>query len=319
MSHTLFAPPTTLAKYRSPHMLNIVATPPSPTSVGPSSPPLSWDCASSQFSTARPCSPLLLNPPTLTLLSRERLVGPHPHRIGSPHDSSWYQDYLCAALAPDVHTRRRQQRVLAVPASNAAGEFCGNAFCTHLRICEALELCDPAPRDAPLFNIAGEERLQQDIVDEALVQGVWITRTWWLHGQEFVEACPSIWLAVTASLSRKERSRQWQQREGDQDCGGDAKTIRNHGDNNNEGNHDDHGSGDDDTKTITAAAATAMVTRRQSRTTAVAATTTQRQSRWWRQCEDDCGGGDDNQGGGSVGDSGSDEGGGWKGDVDGIG
>src|SRR6266702_1384885 len=49
----------------------------------------------------------------------------------------------------------------------------------------------PAPRDAPSFDIAGEERLVQDIVDEALVQGVWITRARRL-GQELVEARPSI-------------------------------------------------------------------------------------------------------------------------------
>ncbi|KAH9008193.1 hypothetical protein EDB85DRAFT_1840014, partial [Lactarius pseudohatsudake] len=30
----------------------------------------------------------------------------------------------------------------------------------------------PAPRDAPSFDIAGEERLLQDIVDKALAQGV---------------------------------------------------------------------------------------------------------------------------------------------------
>ncbi len=64
----------------------------------------------------------------------------------------------------------------------------------------------PAPRDAPSFDIAGEERLVQDIVDEALVQGVWITRARRL-GQELVEARPSIRLAVTAALSRKECER----------------------------------------------------------------------------------------------------------------
>ncbi|KAH9029591.1 hypothetical protein EDB85DRAFT_1965833, partial [Lactarius pseudohatsudake] len=52
----------------------------------------------------------------------------------------------------------------------------------------------PAPRDAPSFDIAGEERLLQDIVEEALAQ-------------ELVEARPSIRLAVTAALSRKECER----------------------------------------------------------------------------------------------------------------
>ena len=65
----------------------------------------------------------------------------------------------------------------------------------------------PAPRDALSFDIAGEERLLQDIVDEVLMQGVWTTRARRLRGQELVEARPSIRLAVTAALSRKECDR----------------------------------------------------------------------------------------------------------------
>ncbi|KAH9052200.1 serine palmitoyltransferase [Lactarius vividus] len=65
----------------------------------------------------------------------------------------------------------------------------------------------PAPREAPSFDIEGEERLLQDIVDEALAQGVWTTRARRLRGQELVEARPSIRLAVTAGLSRKECER----------------------------------------------------------------------------------------------------------------
>jgi len=57
------------------------------------------------------------------------------------------------------------------------------------------------------FDIAVEERLLQDIVDEALVQGVWITRARRLRGQEVFEARPSIRLAVTTALSRKECER----------------------------------------------------------------------------------------------------------------
>jgi serine palmitoyltransferase len=64
-----------------------------------------------------------------------------------------------------------------------------------------------ASRDAPSFDIAGEERLSQDIVDEVLAQGVWITRARRLRGQELVESRPSIRLAVTAALSRKECER----------------------------------------------------------------------------------------------------------------
>jgi serine palmitoyltransferase len=59
----------------------------------------------------------------------------------------------------------------------------------------------------PAFDIEVEERLLQDVVDEALAQGVWITRARRLRGQEVVEARPSIRLAVTAALSRKECER----------------------------------------------------------------------------------------------------------------
>ncbi|KAF8271056.1 serine palmitoyltransferase [Lactarius quietus] len=65
----------------------------------------------------------------------------------------------------------------------------------------------PAPRDAPSFDIAGEERVLQDIVEEVLAQGVWITRARRLRGQELIETRPSIRLAVTSALSRKECER----------------------------------------------------------------------------------------------------------------
>ncbi|KAH8983832.1 hypothetical protein EDB86DRAFT_3119660 [Lactarius hatsudake] len=65
----------------------------------------------------------------------------------------------------------------------------------------------PAPHNALSFDTAGEEHLLQDIVDEALTQGMWTTRAWWLRGQELVKACPSIQLAVMAALSRKECER----------------------------------------------------------------------------------------------------------------
>ncbi|KAH8979343.1 hypothetical protein EDB92DRAFT_1806561 [Lactarius akahatsu] len=78
----------------------------------------------------------------------------------------------------------------------------------------------PAPRNALSFDTAGEERLLQDIVDEALAQGMWTMRAWRLRGQELVEARPTsakvdpvkavrdrIRLAVTAALSRKECER----------------------------------------------------------------------------------------------------------------
>ncbi|KAH8984853.1 hypothetical protein EDB92DRAFT_1818918 [Lactarius akahatsu] len=47
----------------------------------------------------------------------------------------------------------------------------------------------PAPHEAPSFDITGEERLLRDIVNEALAQGVWITRARRLRGQELGEEC----------------------------------------------------------------------------------------------------------------------------------
>ena len=64
-----------------------------------------------------------------------------------------------------------------------------------------------APCDALSFDIASEDRLLQDMVDEVLGQGVWITPARRLRRQELVEARPSIRLAVTAALSRKECER----------------------------------------------------------------------------------------------------------------
>ncbi|KAH9032001.1 hypothetical protein EDB85DRAFT_2237926 [Lactarius pseudohatsudake] len=242
-------------------------------------------------------------------------------------------------------TGSRRSRSPRIPPRQSSTSTCGLRSASTYVSAKPPNLATPAPHDAPSFDIAGEERLLQDIVDEALAQGVWITRTRRLRGQEFVEARTSIRLAVTAVLSRKEcdhptkplkakyRSIQvyaltFVVGEDDHGRGYNAKTIKtaaNHGGDDDKDNQDDHGGGDDDAKTITAVATTAktiktaMATRRQSRTAAAAAMTTtmRRQSRWRRRRED--GGGGDNQDGGGVGDSGSDEGGGRAGDVDGIG
>lgn len=62
----------------------------------------------------------------------------------------------------------------------------------------------PVPRDPEVFDGDLEERLLQDIVDEVLAQGVLITRAKRLPGQELVEVRPSIRLAITSALSKKE-------------------------------------------------------------------------------------------------------------------
>lgn len=60
------------------------------------------------------------------------------------------------------------------------------------------------PREPAVFDIELEERLLQDIVDEALAQGVWTTRAKRLRGQELVEVRPSVRLAVSSAFTKKE-------------------------------------------------------------------------------------------------------------------
>jgi len=63
----------------------------------------------------------------------------------------------------------------------------------------------PLPRDAPQWDIEGEERLLQEVVEEALAQGVMITKAKRLRGgMEISEARPSIRLAMTSALTKKE-------------------------------------------------------------------------------------------------------------------
>lgn len=49
-----------------------------------------------------------------------------------------------------------------------------------------------------------EERLLQEVVEETLAQGVIVTRAKGLKGQEMTETRPSIRLAMTSALSKKE-------------------------------------------------------------------------------------------------------------------
>lgn len=62
----------------------------------------------------------------------------------------------------------------------------------------------PHPRDPEVFDADLEEKILQDVVDEALAQGVMVTRAKRLRGQELTEVRPSIRLAVTSALSKKD-------------------------------------------------------------------------------------------------------------------
>lgn len=62
------------------------------------------------------------------------------------------------------------------------------------------------PRDAATWDwdIETEEKLLQDVVEEALAQGVMITKAKRLRGQEAIDPRPSIRLAMTSALTKKE-------------------------------------------------------------------------------------------------------------------
>lgn len=59
-------------------------------------------------------------------------------------------------------------------------------------------------RGAPHFDMEAEERLLQEVVEDTLAQGVMVTRAKRLHGQEMIEVRPSIRLAISAAMSRKD-------------------------------------------------------------------------------------------------------------------
>ncbi|KAI6038663.1 serine palmitoyltransferase [Pisolithus marmoratus] len=60
------------------------------------------------------------------------------------------------------------------------------------------------PPTGPSFDYEAEEKVLQDIVDDALANGVFITRAKRLKGQEMVETRPTVRIAVTAALTKKE-------------------------------------------------------------------------------------------------------------------
>lgn len=60
------------------------------------------------------------------------------------------------------------------------------------------------PPTGPSFDYEAEEKILQDIVDDALVNGVFITRAKRLRGQEMVETRPTVRIVVTAALTKKE-------------------------------------------------------------------------------------------------------------------
>jgi serine palmitoyltransferase len=60
---------------------------------------------------------------------------------------------------------------------------------------------------APSFDIAAEEAVLQQIIDECLAQGVMISRVRRLRGQEVLEPRPSVRIVFSAALGRKDVER----------------------------------------------------------------------------------------------------------------
>lgn len=56
----------------------------------------------------------------------------------------------------------------------------------------------------PAADYEAEERALQDIVDDALANGVFITRGKHLRNQEMIDSRPTIRIAATAALSKKD-------------------------------------------------------------------------------------------------------------------
>ena len=61
----------------------------------------------------------------------------------------------------------------------------------------------PVPRDVEQYDEELEERILQDIVEEALAQGVMITRAKRLKGRE-LKVRPTVRLAISAAMSKKD-------------------------------------------------------------------------------------------------------------------
>ncbi|KAH9060255.1 pyridoxal phosphate-dependent transferase [Lactarius vividus] len=127
-----------------------------------------------------------------------RIVVDHQHSNSTSFVFSAVVPALLAVYASEgINTLRNTPSIAITIPSHAASPF------TDIRLRSAPTLsaststsasakppnpATPAPRDAPSFDITSKERLLHDIVDKALVEGVWTTRAWRLRRQELAEA-----------------------------------------------------------------------------------------------------------------------------------
>jgi serine palmitoyltransferase len=105
--------------------------------------------------------------------------------------------------APIIHIQLPPPPEARPPASSGTNKAAG----THNPTASPVKTSNPQsvlPAYPLQFDVEAEERLLQDVVDEALSQGVLLTRAKRLRGQEVVEPRPSIKLAITSALSKKD-------------------------------------------------------------------------------------------------------------------
>lgn len=97
-----------------------------------------------------------------------------------------------------IHVRSQAPAFLLPPPAHATPT---KTHHTLIYSASILPAKNAAERDV---DYDAEERLLQEVVEETLAQGVLVTRAKRLRGQEMVETRPSIRLALTSALTRKE-------------------------------------------------------------------------------------------------------------------
>ena len=105
----------------------------------------------------------------------------------------------------------RAIRVVLVRVAVITRRFCRSSTSTLHSATQSSVVNLKAPKQSAgaraTVDIAGKGHVLQDVMDEVLAQGAWITRASRLRGQELVEVRQSIRLPVTAALSLKDCER----------------------------------------------------------------------------------------------------------------
>ncbi|CAA7263324.1 unnamed protein product [Cyclocybe aegerita] len=104
--------------------------------------------------------------------------------------------------SPVIHVNVRASHPAAPPMSPSASTGSGSSKHQHSNPQSIVSSKDKSQLTPAEYE--GEERLLQEVIEECLGQGVIVTRAKGLKGQEVVEPRPSIRLALTSALTKKE-------------------------------------------------------------------------------------------------------------------